>query len=63
MNTQTNSQCGNAPLCPHCNSPLVRKGKVGDFGYYKKWIEEWHCITHGKVDPPETPAAKSQIKS
>jgi hypothetical protein len=45
-----------APVCPECGLPLRRKGKVVDTGRFKKWVEDWHCETHGKVDVPEKPS-------
>lgn len=51
MNNQSSLPSGDVPVCPHCNKPLDRKGKIGDASFYKKWIEYWSCPTHGQVDP------------
>ena len=40
-------------LCPQCGASLESKGKIVDAGGYKKWVEEWHCPTHGVVKPAE----------
>ena len=46
------------PNCPKCNKPLTRKGQIKEVGFLKKWVEEWHCETHGAVELPGDKTSK-----
>jgi len=44
-----------SPICPHCGAVLHPVGKVVNVGSHKKWVDEWHCPTHGPVQPAAEP--------
>lgn len=51
------------PLCPKCNSPMVLKGRVKDVGFFKKWVEDWHCEYHGFVEQPAQKSRERDLRS
>jgi hypothetical protein len=46
-------------LCPHCGDALQLKGKIIKVDGINKWIDEWHCSTHGAVENREETKRKS----
>ena len=38
------------PRCPHCDTPLKYGGKVVDENGVKKWVGEWSCRAHGRIE-------------
>ena len=47
----TNSLPQNStPTCPKCGQPLQLTGKIVQVLNYKKWVNEWHCPTHGLIE-------------